>query len=643
MKKEKYIKSNIRGNIKRITASVLVTAMLFSLSACSTPEGTVGGDFDIDEKGVEYALTGEGQSSSHTSSNDDYTGDDNVSADAQEAFQAYKDAYFERIVTADSLNYKSYIHDGALFNISAPPATLGDSGLTDEQVERDLSQAESDLAALDAIDRDGLSTEDRITYDMMYSSAEANVHANTDYLKFSDPFSPNNGFQEGYDSNFTDYIFENKEDVELYIELLGQTLDLFNECLEFEYKKAEWGTFMSDSNCEKVIDQCNDFISDKENHFMIESFNDRIDELDFLTDEEKEDYKKQNKDAVLNSLIPAYERVIEVMTELKGKGVMEGGLAASDEGRQYYEYLFKARTASDMTPQEGISYLEQKYSELILDMQTIAITDSDSYQYFSDNYGELTADSDTKDPAALIDEIAEMSKKEFPDIGKIDYTVSYLDPALEKIKENTLAYYNTRQYDNPSSNIIRINGLHKDGQFVTLAHEGIPGHMYEFNYWINSDPDPARFLLRPVGALEGWAVYASYDMLKYYDFGADNNENVADLERINTALGYWLYAYLDLRVNYSGWTVEDCESFMDEMGYNSGGAADIYDTVSGDPAVYQAYGTAYLLMQDERDRAEEALGDKFDPIEYHAAVLEYGPVTFTVLDKLVDNYIKENQ
>ena len=39
-----------------------------------------------------------------------------------------------------------------------------------------------------------------------------------------------------------------------------------------------------------------------------------------LTEKEKEDYKKRNKDAILNHVIPAYNHLAEFLKGLKGTG-----------------------------------------------------------------------------------------------------------------------------------------------------------------------------------------------------------------------------------------------------------------------------------------------------------------------------------
>jgi uncharacterized protein (DUF885 family) len=40
-----------------------------------------------------------------------------------------------------------------------------------------------------------------------------------------------------------------------------------------------------------------------------------------------------------------------------------------------------------------------------------------------------------------------------------------------------------------------------------------------------------------------------------------------------------------------------------------------------------------------RDKARQALGDKFDIKEFHKVVLENGAVPLTVLERLVDDWI----
>jgi uncharacterized protein (DUF885 family) len=50
-----------------------------------------------------------------------------------------------------------------------------------------------------------------------------------------------------------------------------------------------------------------------------------------------------------------------------------------------------------------------------------------------------------------------------------------------------------------------------------------------------------------------------------------------------------------------------------------------------------------LKILELRDRARQALGDRFDIRDFHAVVLENGAVPLDVLEELVNGYIAERQ
>lgn len=72
---------------------------------------------------------------------------------------------------------------------------------------------------------------------------------------------------------------------------------------------------------------------------MIQTFNDNIESLSFLTEDEIQDFEEQNKKAVAESLLPAFQDVIDVLTSLKGTGKNDGGLCNYEGGKEYYAYL----------------------------------------------------------------------------------------------------------------------------------------------------------------------------------------------------------------------------------------------------------------------------------------------------------------
>ena len=74
----------------------------------------------------------------------------------------------------------------------------------------------------------------------------------------------------------------------------------------------------------------------------------------------------------------------------------------------------------------------------------------------------------------------------------------------------------------------------------------------------------------------------------------------------------------------------------------SEGAQEFYNMLVGDASSYLSYSMGYYEMADLRTYAENALGSKFDPVEYHKVILETGPCYYHQLKQRVDKYIKEH-
>ena len=558
----------------------------------------------------------------------------------QQEFEQYLDDYFKDVVTDDTLTYNYTIRDGADYGLEEPEVTLGDPGMTAEEIGQDKEEFEGWVKKLDAIDRSCLTEDQKLTYDVLdeYFEVSAGIFDNV-YLY--EPFSPMRGLQANIATNFTDYRFDDKGDVERYIELLGQIPDYFAEYLDFEQEKSEKGYFMSDAVCDKVISQCKDFVADKENHFMVITFNDNIDALDFLTDEEKAEYKEANKQAVVNSLLPAFENVAAVLSGLKGTGTNDGGICNYDGGKEYYEYLLKNFAGTAKSPEEVIDMLDTELQKLMVSLYQYYLGNQAAYEYFAANYDSIFAETDQMTASEMVDKMMETASEHYPDAGTINYKAEALDKNLETIMDDVLAYYMAPAIDDPDNNLIRVNGLHTDGMWTTLAHEGYPGHMLQNAYYMSTDPEPVRTLMSFLGYKEGWAMYACYDSLYYYEYEEpEYGDTIAALYQLNDEMSYLMMGRVDLGINYEGWTLQDTADYLTKNGMDGSAAQELYTTMVGDPAVYQSYSTGYYEMKELRDYAEEKMGDDFDLKTFNTIILETGPCQFDILKEQVDKKLQ---
>lgn len=619
-------KKRLLRTCKNVMAAAICISLAVGLSACGETQGERR---HLNDKNDTTENTERAQES--------------FSEDAlkeQQEFEQYLDDYFKDVVTDDTLTYNYTIKDGADYGLEEPEVTLGDPGMTAEEIGQDKEEFEGWVKKLDAIDRSCLTEDQKLTYDVLdeYFEVSAGIFDNV-YLY--EPFSPMRGLQANIATNFTDYRFDDKGDVERYIELLGQIPDYFAEYLDFEQEKSEKGYFMSDAVCDKVISQCKDFVADKENHFMETTFNDNIDALDFLTDEEKAEYKEANKQAVENSLLPAFENVAEVLSGLKGTGTNDGGICNYDGGKEYYEYLLKNFAGTAKSPEEVIDMLDTELQKLMVSLYQYYLGNQAAYEYFAANYDSIFAETDQMTASEMVDKMMETASEHYPDAGTINYKAEALDKNLETIMDDVLAYYMAPAIDDPDNNLIRVNGLHTDGMWTTLAHEGYPGHMLQNAYYMSTDPEPVRTLMNFLGYKEGWAMYACYDSLYYYEYEEpEYGDTIAALYQLNDEMSYLMMGRVDLGINYEGWTLQDTADYLTKNGMDGSAAQELYTTMVGDPAVYQSYSTGYYEMKELRDYAEEKMGDDFDLKTFNTIILETGPCQFDILKEQVDKKLQ---
>ncbi len=625
-KEQGMLKKRLLRTCKNVMAAAICISLAVGLSACGETQGERR---HLNDKNDTTENTERAQES--------------FSEDAlkeQQEFEQYLDDYFKDVVTDDTLTYNYTIRDGADYGLEEPEVTLGDPGMTAEEIGQDKEEFEGWVKKLDAIDRSCLTEDQKLTYDVLdeYFEVSAGIFDNV-YLY--EPFSPMRGLQANIATNFTDYRFDDKGDVERYIELLGQIPDYFAEYLDFEQEKSEKGYFMSDAVCDKVISQCKDFVADKENHFMVTTFNDNIDALDFLTDEEKAEYKEANKQAVVNSLLPAFENVAAVLSGLKGTGTNDGGICNYDGGKEYYEYLLKNFAGTAKSPEEVIDMLDTELQKLMVSLYQYYLGNQAAYEYFAANYDSIFAETDQMTASEMVDKMMETASEHYPDAGTINYKAEALDKNLETIMDDVLAYYMAPAIDDPDNNLIRVNGLHTDGMWTTLAHEGYPGHMLQNAYYMSTDPEPVRTLMNFLGYKEGWAMYACYDSLYYYEYEKpEYGDTIAALYQLNDEMSYLMMGRVDLGINYEGWTLQDTADYLTKNGMDGSAAQELYTTMVGDPAVYQSYSTGYYEMKELRDYAEEKMGDDFDLKTFNTIILETGPCQFDILKEQVDKKLQ---
>ena len=616
---------------KKLTAILLAASMMLSICGCSKTSDDTSTD-TTEQVTIEQST--DTDATENTESEPAMADPTSPEAlEEQEKFDEYLQESFDESVVSDTLTLHYTLAHPENYGITPPEVTYGDTDISEEAFNESKQDTEDEIAELEEFDYDLLTADQKFTYDILYE------YLQTDILSYEnpylyEPFAYTSGLHSNLPITLAEYTFYDQEDVDDYLELLALTPDYFQACLDFEQIKIEKGLFMNTQSANEVIRQCSDYIANPEENLLIETFNVNIEEVPGLTAEQIEEYKQKNYDSVMEYIIPTYEKTIAFFKQNKNAGQNNLGLAHFDGGTEYFEYLIKNNVGSDKTPEEIIELLDESVEDLMSDFYSVAMNNYDAYTSY---YEDMDSQYEDVDPKETIEYFEDATSDRFPDIPDIDFTIEPVHESLEDIVSP--AFFMTPPLDDYENNSIYTN-LNSDGAgslWSTLAHEGVPGHMYQFVYFLSNDPEPIRCLLNFNGYQEGWATYVELMSFDYYD--GYSSDAYADLERFNTELNLLVSARIEIGVNYEGWDLEETQNYLTENGFNGAAAQDIMDYVIAEPANYQMYVLGWLEFKELKEYAESELGDKFDECEFHKVLLDAGPCQFYLLRDKVEEYV----
>lgn len=544
-----------------------------------------------------------------------------------EAFDQFINDIFETEVTENTINLHFTISDPEKYGITDYPVTLGD--LSNDAMSDSNARLENYLSGLSSFSYTELTLNQQLTYDILENYFQLQLDMADMYL-YDELLRPSTGVQAQLPILYEEYSFNSKKDVEDYLKLLALTDEYFDQIISFEKEKADAGLFMSDFACQNIIDQCNAFIADSDNHYLIETFNTRIDKLTGLTQSEKDHYRLQNEKMLREHIFPAYENLAAALTDLLGSGTNENGLCYFPEGKQYYEYLLAYNTGAS----ESVKTLEN----MISNERVKVLQESSDLTTENPELWELASEATLTptDSATTLNHLKEVMLDDFPAPPETGYTVNYIDDCVADYLAP--AFYVIAPIDDYSHNSIYINETTDTtniSYFTTLAHEGFPGHLYQTVMTYESGIEPVRSILNYSGFVEGWATYVEFQ--SYHYAGLDND--VATILELNQDATLSLYASTDIGIHYEGWTLEDTKKFWNNYGITNDDAIEsIFELIVEEPTHYLKYYIGFLKFEELKKETSLKNIKDYNDKSFHQAVLSIGPAPFDIVDKYLPAY-----
>jgi uncharacterized protein (DUF885 family) len=167
--------------------------------------------------------------------------------------------------------------------------------------------------------------------------------------------------------------------------------------------------------------------------------------------------------------------------------------------------------------------------------------------------------------------------------------------------------------------------------WTLTAHEARPGHELQFSAMIERGVSIPRaiFAFNSVN-VEGWALYCEAEMKPYFPLDGQ-------LVGLQNRLMRAARAFLDPMVNLGQMTPQQVHDFLvNEVMLSEGLAKEEVDRYTfRSPGQATSYFFGYQAMMETRQRAELALGAKFDKQRFHDFVLSQGLLPPALLQKAV--------
>lgn len=594
-----------KRNIKKVislTMAVVISAASISLTGCSIT--------DIRQ------LRGNNNNSYDTQYS--YNTTDN------EAFEEFTDGLFKELIVDDTLSLHTLLEHPDEYGITDYDVTLGRIDTDSLDDTSDITQC---ITELTAFDRNFLSKKQTITYDYLLSYLQTRL-CYSDLDLYDTQLTPTIGIQIELPLVFSEYTFMEKKDVDEYITLLCDVDSYFANLIEYENMRASKGLTKEDSLLDDIISSCQSVIDSvnktgSSDRLFIDDFNTRIDALTFISDDEKTEYKKLNIDAINNHVIPGYQALIDGLSALKGTNRYTGGICSYPDGQRYYEGLLEQTLGWSKSVDEYNSLLEDYIRGYMLVMRKLVQKDSsliDSLSRYSFNMTE---------PESIIEDLKKHITDDYPELDEAGYSIKYVSDSLRDYASP--AMYFMPQIDNPDINSIYINNSGTDSSdiYPVLSHESYPGHMYQTQYFLKTNPSLIRSYIKPGGYMEGWASYVE---VHSYEYNNNNNDDLNTLAKCNYALTLCLHAIGDIGVNYYGWDEARLSSYLSNWGFNSPDTAHwMYTALIANPGNYCKYVLGFIGFEELKKQSQKDLGSDFSLKEFHRYILETGPVQFDIL------------
>lgn len=276
-----------------------------------------------------------------------------------QSFEKFTQEMFRQETASNTISLHYTLREPENYGIKEMPVTFG---AFETDANGVLASTENIKRVLNAFDYEKLSVSNQLTYDVLDYYMDR-LGEDAKYTLYEEPLGTVSGIHTQLPVLLSEYQFYDKEDVDIYLELMKITPDYFQSLIEFEQAKSDIGLYMSDTAANQVIEQCNAFMNMGESNYLFSTFVERIERLGGMSEKEKSDYIQKNALMINSYVLPAYSNLAAAVQRMMGTGKNEQGLCYFPEGKEYYGQVVRFSTGTE----RSVSEIKELTKRQILD------------------------------------------------------------------------------------------------------------------------------------------------------------------------------------------------------------------------------------------------------------------------------------
>ncbi|MEP5613319.1 MAG: DUF885 domain-containing protein [Cyclobacteriaceae bacterium] len=548
------------------------------------------------------------------------------------------------------------------------------SDASDKKNWEDFEQLKENYSMLQSYDFEGQSKENQLNTKILGWFLGNQVEGE-DYFYHGYPVNQMFGVQSNLPSMMESaHKLEDESDIEAYITRLSLFGVKFDQILEGLKIREEKGIIPPKFVIDRVLSEMTGFTGQKEKseinievtnedpvttNILYTNFESKISEIADLTDEQRENFKRQVEEEIGTTVFGAYNSLITYFQELKPKATDDDGVWKFPDGDNFYQYQLAQNTTTNYTPEQVHQIGLSEVARIKKEMWDILI--SEGYADTTKAIGEVIQavnkedrflyqnnDDGRKEVIAryneILDEISANLDNAFDVRPKAEMEVQRVPEFKEEGSAG--AYYQRPAMDGSRggvfyANLRDVSETVKFGMKTLAYHEGIPGHHFQIAIQAELESVP---IFRTMGLftayIEGWALYSER---LAWELGFYENDPFGNLGRLQAEMFRAVRLVVDTGIHYKRWKKDDAIAYMIEnTGMTTGEVVTEIERYIVMPGQACAYKIGMMKILELREKAKTAMGDDFDLKQFHNVVLKNGAVPLDILEELIDDYIAES-